>query len=132
MSFLVVDSGHPAFAAGELAEPRQASLARIDRVLEVPAARLRRLAGRLPIPSPLSKLRCAGRGRRLIGDACRHRRLDPVSRSCKAARRRTRGWSNRTSAYGGPADPAEAHEALAVKVLERVQLGAELIDEVPY
>jgi hypothetical protein len=75
-------------------------------------------------------LHCASCGRRLIGDASRYRHLDPCEPFLKAARRRTRRWSHRTYTYGGQSYPAEAYEALVVKVLERVQLGVDLIDEV--
>jgi DNA invertase Pin-like site-specific DNA recombinase len=98
---------------------------------DVQASRARRATrdGRPPTRRhyALSMLRCAGCGRRLIGDTGRYRHTDPCPRFVAAAvipKRRRRGQHRDVagSSYAG-----ETYERLVAEVLAGVALGADVV-----
>lgn len=101
---------------------------RVQGIRELRATR----DGRPPTRRPyaLSMLRCAGCGRRLIGDTGRYRHLDVCEAFASTVvqpRRRIRGQSRTIL---GASYPAEAYESAIAAVLRRVSAGAPLMAEI--
>ena len=78
-------------------------------------------------PYALSMLRCAACGRRLIGDTGRYRHTDPCEPFLEAARQPRRRRRGQHRDLPGRSYAADTYEALVVRVLERVALGADVV-----
>lgn len=77
----------------------------------------------------LSMLRCAGCGRRLIGDTGRYRHTDPCEAFVAAARQPKRTPRGRHAVTPGHSYGADVYEELVTKLLEHVAISADVVAE---